>query len=177
MPVERALTCGWFTLQRQETEIASAMAELQALCRAAGAMVVGQAWQKRPVPDRRFLVGMGKVEELKRLAGVHNAGLVVFDNVLTTLQQRNLEEELGLKVIDRSRLILDIFASRARSREGQTPGRLAQLLYLLPRLTGKGISLSRLGGGIGTRGPAKASWRPTAGRSSQDRPHPPEARE
>ncbi len=156
MPVERALTCGWFTLQRQEAEIASAMAELQALCRAAGATVVGQAWQKRPVPDRRFLVGMGKVEELKRLAGVHNAGLVVFDNVLTTLQQRNLEEELGLKVIDRSRLILDIFASRARSQEGKLQVELAQLLYLLPRLTGKGVSLSRLGGGIGTRGPGES---------------------
>ena len=80
----------------------------------------------------------------------------MFDNVLTTLQQRNLEEELGLKVIDRSRLILDIFAARARSQEGKLQVELAQLLYLLPRLTGKGVSLSRLGGGIGTRGPGES---------------------
>jgi GTP-binding protein HflX len=156
MPVEQALTCGWFPVQRQEAEIAAAMAELQSLCRAAGAAVVGQTWQKRPAPDRRFLVGLGKVEELKRLAGERRAGLVVFDNVLTTLQQRNLEDELGIKVIDRSRLILDIFAARARSQEGKLQVELAQLLYLLPRLTGKGISLSRLGGGIGTRGPGES---------------------
>ncbi len=79
----------------------------------------------------------------------------MFNNVLTTLQQRNLEDELGIKVIDRSRLILDIFAARARSQEGKLQVELAQLLYLLPRLTGKGTSLSRLGGGIGTRGPGE----------------------
>lgn len=156
MPVERAVICGWFAAQLPEAEIASALAELQALCRSAGAVVVGQTWQKRPAPDRRFLVGLGKVEELKRLAGESRAGLVVFDNILTTLQQRNLEEELGIKVIDRSRLILDIFAARARSQEGKLQVELAQLLYLLPRLTGKGVTLSRLGGGIGTRGPGES---------------------
>jgi GTP-binding protein HflX len=155
MPVERALTCGWFPVQYNEATIASAMSELQALCRAAGAVVVGETWQKRPAPDRRSLVGMGKVEELKRLAAENRAGLVVFNNVLTTLQQRNLEDEVGIKVIDRSRLILDIFAARARSQEGKLQVELAQLLYLLPRLTGKGTSLSRLGGGIGTRGPGE----------------------
>ena len=156
MPVEQALTCGWFPVQIEEAGIASAMNELQSLCRAAGAAVVGQTWQKRPAPDRRFLVGMGKVEELKRLAAERGAGLVVFNNVLTTLQQRNLEDDLGIKVIDRSRLILDIFAARARSQEGKLQVELAQLLYLLPRLTGKGTSLSRLGGGIGTRGPGES---------------------
>ncbi len=156
MPVERAVICGWFAAQLPDAEIASALAELQALCRSAGAVVVGQTWQKRPAPDRRFLVGLGKVEELKRLAGESRAGLVVFDNILTTLQQRNLEEELGIKVIDRSRLILDIFAARARSQEGKLQVELAQLLYLLPRLTGKGVTLSRLGGGIGTRGPGES---------------------
>jgi len=155
MPVERALTCGWFPVQTSEAAIAAAMSELQALCRAAGAVVAGQTWQKRPAPDRRSLVGMGKVEELKRLAAESRAALVVFNNVLTTLQQRNLEDEIGIKVIDRSRLILDIFAARARSQEGKLQVELAQLLYLLPRLTGKGTSLSRLGGGIGTRGPGE----------------------
>jgi GTP-binding protein HflX len=143
MPVERALTCGWFPVQYNEAAIASAMSELQALCRAAGAVVVGETWQKRPAPDRRSLVGMGKVEELKRLAAENRAGLVVFNNVLTTLQQRNLEDEVGIKV------------ARARSQEGKLQVELAQLLYLLPRLTGKGTSLSRLGGGIGTRGPGE----------------------
>jgi GTP-binding protein HflX len=155
MPVERAVICGGFAAQQPDQEIASAMAELQALCRSAGAVVVGQGWQRRPAPDRRLLVGQGKVEELRRLAAAHDAQLVVFYNVLTTLQQRNLEDALGLKVIDRSRLILDIFAARARSQEGKLQVELAQLLYLMPRLTGKGTSLSRLGGGIGTRGPGE----------------------
>ncbi len=156
MLVEKAITCGWFSFQHKDVEIASCLGELQALCRTAGAATVGQAWQKRPVPDRRYLVGLGKVEEIKRLLGPSGANLVVFFNVLSTLQQRNLEDFLGVKVIDRSRLILDIFARRARSQEGKLQVELAQLLYLLPRLTGKGIALSRLGGGIGTRGPGES---------------------
>ncbi len=156
MPVERAVICGGFAAQQPDAEIASAMAELQALCRTAGAIVCGKTWQKRPAPDRRLLVGQGKVEEVRRLAAAQGAHLVVFHNVLTTLQQRNLEEILGMKVIDRSRLILDIFAARARSQEGKLQVELAQLLYLLPRLTGKGVTLSRLGGGIGTRGPGES---------------------
>jgi len=156
MFVEKAITCGWFSFQQKELEIAASMAELQALCRTAGAETVGQVWQKRPVPDRRFLIGLGKVEEIKRLLGSNGANLVVFFNVLNTMQQRNLEDFLGVKVVDRSRLILDIFAHRARSQEGKLQVELAQLLYLLPRLTGKGIALSRLGGGIGTRGPGES---------------------
>ena len=156
MLVEKAITCGWFSFQQKDAEIASCLGELQALCRTAGAATVGQTWQKRPVPDRRYLVGLGKVEEIKRLLGPSDANLVVFFNVLSTLQQRNLEDFLGVKVIDRSRLILDIFARRARSQEGKLQVELAQLLYLLPRLTGKGIALSRLGGGIGTRGPGES---------------------
>jgi len=156
MPVEKAITCGWFSGQRPEAEIAAVMTELQALCLTAGAETVGQAWQKRPAPDRRFLVGLGKVEEIKGLLAPSGANLVVFYNVLNTMQQRNLEDFLGVKVIDRSRLILDIFARRARSQEGKLQVELAQLLYLLPRLTGKGIALSRLGGGIGTRGPGES---------------------
>ncbi len=155
MPAERALACGWFPAPAREAEIAAAMSELLALCRAAGAVTAGQAWQRRPAPDRRFLVGQGKVDELRALIAANGATLVVFHNVLTTLQQRNLEEALGTKVIDRSRLILDIFAARARSQEGKLQVELAQLLYLLPRLTGQGTGLSRLGGGIGTRGPGE----------------------
>jgi GTP-binding protein HflX len=156
MPVERALACGWFPAQAREAEIAAAMDELLALCRAAGAEIAGRAWQRRPAPDRRFLVGEGKVNELRAMLAANGASLLVFHNVLTTLQQRNLEQALGAKVIDRSRLILDIFATRARSQEGKLQVELAQLLYLLPRLTGQGASLSRLGGGIGTRGPGES---------------------
>lgn len=156
MPSEKAITCGWFSGQQKEVEIAASLAELQALCRTAGAETVGQVWQKRPVPDRRFLIGLGKVEEIKLLLASSGANLVVFFNVLNTMQQRNLEDFLGVKVIDRSRLILDIFARRARSQEGKLQVELAQLLYFLPRLTGKGIALSRLGGGIGTRGPGES---------------------
>ena len=156
MLTEKALVCGLFSGQQKETEIAACMAELQALCLTAGAEVVAQTWQKRPVPDRTYLVGMGKAEEIKLQLASSGANLVVFFNVLTSLQQRNLEDLLAVKVIDRSRLILDIFARRARSIEGKLQVELAQLLYLLPRLTGKGVTLSRLGGGIGTRGPGES---------------------
>ena len=115
-----------------------------------------QTWQKRAVPDRKYLIGLGKAEEIKGQIAAAGANLVVFFNVLSSLQQRNLEDFLDVKVIDRSRLILDIFAQRARSIEGKLQVELAQLLYLLPRLTGKGVALSRLGGGIGTRGPGES---------------------
>jgi GTP-binding protein HflX len=156
MPIEKALICGLFSAQQRETEIAACMVELQALCRTAGADVVAQTWQKKQVPDRKYLIGMGKAEEIKLQIAAAGADLVVFFNVLSSLQQRNMEDLLGVKVIDRSRLILDIFAKRARSIEGKLQVELAQLLYLLPRLTGKGVALSRLGGGIGTRGPGES---------------------
>jgi GTP-binding protein HflX len=153
---EKALICGLFSAQQRETEIAACMVELRALCRTAGADVLAQTWQKRPVPDRKYLIGLGKAEEIKLQIAAAGANLVVFFNVLSSLQQRNLEDLLAVKVIDRSRLILDIFAQRARSIEGKLQVELAQLLYLLPRLTGKGVALSRLGGGIGTRGPGES---------------------
>jgi GTP-binding protein HflX len=156
MLIEKALVCGLFSGQQKESEIAACMAEMQALCRTAGADVVAQTWQKRPAPDRKFLIGMGKAEEIKLQLASSGANLVVFFNVLSSLQQRNLEDLLAVKVIDRSRLILDIFARRARSIEGKLQVELAQLLYLLPRLTGQGVALSRLGGGIGTRGPGES---------------------
>jgi len=111
--------------------------------------------QHSPEPDPATLVGRGKVQEIRASARATGADVVIFDHDLTPSQLRNLEQALGLKVIDRTELILDIFARRARSREGQLQVELAQLNYLLPRLAGRGTLLSRLGGGIGTRGPGE----------------------
>ncbi|MBN2399536.1 MAG: GTPase HflX [Candidatus Aminicenantes bacterium] len=153
---EKALICGLFSVRQKETEISACMIELRALCRTAGADVVAETWQKRNAPDRKYLIGLGKAEEIRLQIAASAADLVVFFNGLSALQQRNMEDLLGVKVIDRSRLILDIFAKRARSIEGKLQVELAQLLYMLPRLTGKGVGLSRLGGGIGTRGPGES---------------------
>lgn len=111
--------------------------------------------QERPVPDPAFFVGRGKVDELRAQAEERGLDLLVFDDELSPGQQRNLEDRVGRKILDRTQLILDIFARRARTREGKLQVELAQLSYLLPRLAGKGITLSRLGGGIGTRGPGE----------------------
>jgi len=131
------------------------MQELAALADSAGAVVRERTIQTRPRPDAATLVGSGKVEELRAQVNFHEADVVIFDNDLTPTQQRNLERLLDVKVIDRTQLILDIFARRARTREGQLQVELAQLNYLLPRLTGRGAAMSRLGGGIGTRGPGE----------------------
>ena len=117
--------------------------------------MVGEMFQSRPVRDSATLLGEGKVRELKELAEASQADVLIFDNDLTPTQQRNLEKEVGIRVIDRTQLILDIFAKRARTSEGRLQVELAQLKYLLPRLSGQGIALSRLGGGIGTRGPGE----------------------
>jgi GTP-binding protein HflX len=117
--------------------------------------VIGETFQVRPNPEASTLFGHGKVAELQQLAEAAQADVVIVDNELTPTQQRNLEREVGARVIDRTQLILDIFASRARTAEGRLQVELAQLKYLLPRLTGQGASLSRLGGGIGTRGPGE----------------------
>jgi GTPase len=109
----------------------------------------------RPVADAATLLGRGKVEELKELAEALHADVLIVDHELTPTQQRNLESATGIKVIDRTQLILDIFARRARTAEGRLQVELAQLKYMLPRLSGQGIALSRLGGGIGTRGPGE----------------------
>jgi len=129
--------------------------ELKELTASAGARVVGTAQQRSPAPDPATLLGRGKVHEVRTEARAAGADLVIFDHDLTPTQLRNLEKILDLKVIDRTQIILDIFARRARSREGQLQVELAQLNYLLPRLSGHGIVLSRLGGGIGTRGPGE----------------------
>ena len=111
--------------------------------------------QERPRKDPATLIGRGKVEEVAQLVSESGANLVLFDDDLSPAQQRNLEQALGVKILDRTELILDIFARRARTREGRLQVELAQLDYLLPRLTGRGVLLSRLGGGIGTRGPGE----------------------
>lgn len=131
------------------------LAELAVLAESAGAEVAGQVLQTRTSFDQTTLLGAGKVEELKQMTTALEAGTVIFDHELAGTQQRNLEQALDCKVVDRTQLILDIFASRARTREGQLQVELAQLNYLLPRLTGRGAAMSRLGGGIGTRGPGE----------------------
>jgi GTPase len=135
--------------------VEESMKELVTLARSAGADIVDQAIQHRPKPDAATLIGSGKVEEIHQLAKLRDADLAIVDYELSPTQQRNLEKALDLRVIDRTQLILDIFAARARTREGQLQVELAQLNYLLPRLTGRGIEMSRLGGGIGTRGPGE----------------------
>lgn len=129
--------------------------ELASLAATAGAEVITTVLQGRTALESSTLIGSGKVEELSGMVKGFSADLVVFDNELTPTQQRNLEKALDVLVLDRTQLILDIFASRARTREGQLQVELAQLNYLLPRLAGRGVMMSRLGGGIGTRGPGE----------------------
>jgi GTP-binding protein HflX len=131
------------------------LAELRELTESAGARIVGEVLQRRDKPDPATLIGKGKVEEITGAAAMSNAGVVIFDHDLSPSQLRNLEREIKLRVIDRTQLILDIFARHARTREGQLQVELAQLKYLLPRLAGRGIEMSQLGGGIGTRGPGE----------------------
>ncbi len=129
--------------------------ELSQLAKTAGAKVVGSVYQKRPKADTSLYLGSGRIKELSLLCQSAQAKTAIFDDELTTAQQRNLERELGLKIVDRTALILDIFAQRANTHEGNLQVELAQLKYTLPRLTGQGLVLSRLGGGIGTRGPGE----------------------
>lgn len=139
----------------EDDDLETSLEELAELVRAAGAEVVGVMVQREPMPDSALYLGRGKAEELQAAALLARATLVVADDELTPSQRRNLERVVGLPVLDRTQVILDIFAQRARSREGKLQVELAQLTYLLPRLTGWGQTLSRLGGGIGTRGPGE----------------------
>lgn len=129
--------------------------ELARLAETAGARPVASILQRRSKPAPASYLGRGKVDEVRRATEAHAADVVLIDEELTPVQQRTLEDELGVKVLDRSALVLDIFAQRARSREGRLQVELAQMTYMLPRLTGRGVWLSRLGGGIGTRGPGE----------------------
>lgn len=131
------------------------IAELEELANTAGAEVVGVLVQNRPSPDNAAYLGEGKLEELKNAAAELHAETVIFDDELSPVQVRNITDATDLKVLDRTALILDIFAARAKTKEGKIQVELAQLKYMLPRLTGMGSALSRLGGGIGTRGPGE----------------------
>ena len=142
-------------LDTGEYDVEISLAELAELARTAGATVLGTLVQKRESPDKATCIGSGRLEELIQLCRNTGADLVIFDRELTATQHRNLESELNCRVVDRTALILDIFAGRAQSAEGRLQVELAQLQYLLPRLTGQGTALSRLGGGIGTRGPGE----------------------
>jgi GTP-binding protein HflX len=133
----------------------SSLEEFRELVVSAGAMVAGELVQRRAKPDPATLLGSGKVEELAGVAASAQATVILFDHDLSPTQLRNLERELPCRVVDRTQLILDIFARHARTREGQLQVELAQLEYMLPRLTGRGREMSQLGGGIGTRGPGE----------------------
>lgn len=130
--------------------------ELEELSRTAGAVVAARVIQKRDKPDTATYIGPGRLEEIKEFSENNGVDLLIFDCELSPSQQRNIENETDIRVIDRTMLILDIFAARARSGEGKIQVELAQLKYSLPRLGGKGSELSRLGGGIGTRGPGES---------------------
>ena len=154
---ERAVLVGLnaacFTKAQTATE--ETMEELEALLETAGGFCTGKVLQNRPTPDAHSFIGEGKAQEVKMLVEFTQSTMVVFDNELSPGNMRALEEIIGVPVLDRSALILDIFAQRAKTREGRLQVELAQYQYLLPRLSGMGKSLSRQGGGIGTRGPGE----------------------
>jgi GTPase len=129
--------------------------ELRSLATSAGAEIAGEFMQHRDRPDPATLIGKGKLEEIAGASASVSADVILFDHDLSPSQQRNIEREVKTRVIDRTQLILDIFAKHARTREGQMQVELAQLEYMLPRLAGRGIEMSQLGGGIGTRGPGE----------------------
>lgn len=153
---ERAILAGLERSGAKTTwSVEDSLSELEQLAETAGAEVLASVTQKRDNPDNALFLGKGKLQELALLIQEHRANVVIFDDELTASQQRNIEQILGVKVIDRTSLILDIFAQRARSHEGKLQVELAQLHYTLPRIGGQGLTLSRLGGGIGTRGPGE----------------------
>lgn len=138
-----------------EFDADESLAELRTLAGSAGAKVVGEILQRRDRPDPATLIGAGKLAEIAGAAASVDADLLLFDHDLSASQQRNIEKIVKRRVIDRTQLILDIFARHARTREGQLQVELAQLQYMLPRLAGRGVEMSQLGGGIGTRGPGE----------------------
>jgi len=154
-PVERAALVGLITRAERSADPDVNLDELEGLATAAGATVVLRASQERPSPDPSTFIGRGKALSLKPACDELQVTLVIVDNALTPAQARNLEGIVGRRVIDRTELVLDIFAKRARTREGKLQVELAQLQYALPRLKGVGIELSGQGGGIGTRGPGE----------------------
>ncbi|MBB6669157.1 GTPase HflX [Cohnella nanjingensis] len=154
---ERALLVSLVTdeVKRSGSDPKHSLQELVHLAETAGVEVAGRIMQNRDVPDTKWFVGKGKAQELKAAIAAEGVTTAIFDQELSGAQVRNLEAELDAKIIDRTQLILDIFAGRAKTREGILQVELAQLTYLLPRLAGQGVNLSRQGGGIGTRGPGE----------------------
>jgi len=152
---ERAYLIGVKRESDDRQKALESLRELERLTESAGARVKDKTLQELKRIDPAFFIGRGKAQDIQEAISSHDINLAVFDEDLSPAQQRNLEHIFGAKVIDRTALILDIFAQRAKSREGKLQVELAQLTYLLPRLRGKGLVLSRLGGGIGTRGPGE----------------------
>jgi GTP-binding protein HflX len=152
---ERAVIAAVRLPRQRRRDVEESLAELAGLVAAAGASVVHRVIQERPAPNPALYFGRGKIEEVAAAAPGLGANLFVSDDSLSPIQERNLSQALGMKVIDRTALILDIFAQRARTAEGKLQVELAQLTYLLPRLVGQWTHLERLGGGIGTRGPGE----------------------
>jgi GTP-binding protein HflX len=152
---ERAALVGLITGPSRQFDPEHSLDELTGLASAAGAVVILRMMQERGRPDAATFLGRGKIETLAAACDEVRADMVIFDNELTPAQLRNLEKALDRKVVDRTQLILDIFSRRARTREGKLQVELAQLKYLMPRLVGSATALSRLGGGIGTRGPGE----------------------
>jgi GTP-binding protein HflX len=152
---ERAALVGLMTGRARRLDTERSLDELAGLAEAAGAEVVLRVMQERPKADPATFLGAGKIEALAVSCDEMDVDVVVFDNELTPAQLREIEERVQRKILDRTQLILDIFARRARTREGKLQVELAQLQYLLPRLVGASAALSRLGGGIGTRGPGE----------------------
>src|SRR5688572_26293354 len=148
---ERAALVGLVSGSARRVDADSSLDELAGLADAAGATVALRMLQERPKPDPATFIGSGKVAHLRAACAEAGVDVVIFDNELSPAQLQQLEEKLERKVLDRTQLILDIFARRAKTREGKWQVELAQLKYLLPRLVGAGAALSRLGGGIGTR--------------------------
>lgn len=153
--LEKAVLVALQKPSQTENSIRDSLHELSQLAKTAGVEVLWKTVQARPRPDAATYIGSGKAAEIRLEAQVLSANVIIFDDELSPAQQRNLENVIGIKIIDRTALILDIFAQRARTMEGKIQVELAQLNYLLPRLIGKGTALSRLGGGIGTRGPGE----------------------
>jgi GTPase len=153
--IERAALVGIVSGRARRLEAERSLEELAGLAEAAGAQVVLRVLQERPKPDPATYLGAGKIETVAASCAETSVDVVIFDTELTPAQLREIEQIVERKVIDRTQLILDIFARRARTREGKLQVELAQLRYLLPRLVGAGAALSRLGGGIGTRGPGE----------------------
>jgi len=153
--MERAVLVGLETAAPSAWNIDDSIGELAHLTETAGAAVVATVIQKKGKPDPAYYVGEGKAREIEMVRSATEANLVIFDDELTPAQQRNLEEIIEGRIIDRTELILDIFAQRAATSEGKLQVELAQLNYMLPRLAGRGTEMSRLGGGIGTRGPGE----------------------